>query len=130
MPEGLSRSDFDQRVYQRLGDFYLWIVEARVRDRGRSPVALVVAKGSEHRLEPYVFHFPWSTDRNKLEVAAAWLNETRKTGKISLIVSRAADKPFFQYLTKYGVLTGVGPLKGWWDNEDAHIFQTLPVGGK
>ena len=83
-------------------------------------------------MEPHIEWFPWATPRNRLEAALEFLDGLRKQGKTALITTVVGGEAerFHNRICRYGVTRFVGKIKGYFNGDDANLYQTRPVDGK
>ncbi len=90
----------------------LWMLEAPVGGR-TVPVGLVVGAVAEHRLEPHVCWFPWSSLRNRLECTVKFLNLARRDFLV-IVVHRPDQARFFEAVAAHGLLRRLGVVPGYY----------------
>lgn len=128
--EGLDRDGFIEELNARTafarrhGDVTLLVGRT---SRDMIPIGVVIADVYQGRAWPHVLWFPEASGRNKMECALkylVWLKERIP----ALIVCNGKDVPFFGHLAKYGVIRPVGKLRGFYDDSDGHLYETVGNG--
>lgn len=109
----LGAADFLAEARAALGRAAaLWMLEAPVAGK-TVPVGLVVGAVAEHRLEPHVYWFPWSSLRNRLECAVKFLNLARRDFLV-IVVHRLDQARFFEAVAAHGLLKRLGVVPGYY----------------
>ena len=124
-PEGMARSAFVERLTDALSmRDEVYVGEAQTA-RGRIPVGVIVVNFYGGWTLPHVDWFPWSSDRNKLEVAARFIETMRRTREV-VIVTSEIDVPFYERLAKYKIVRRAGTLHaGYGEGKKAAIFEGM-----
>jgi len=119
-------SEWVMAELEKVGEAFILTSPMEGEDR---PVAVVLARFSDHRMEPHVWWFPWSTDRNKIECAVKFLNTMRTTNLI-LIAAEEVDWRFYDHLLRYGMMKMVGKIQDYFgEGNDAKFYQTRGLRG-
>ncbi len=105
------------------------MLEAPVATQGKIPVGVVSVYIQGEWNMPHVQWFPWSSDRNKLEAAVAFIDGMRRTREV-VITANAVDAPFFDKLhSRYNLIRPVGRLlNGYGAGQPAMLYEALMTG--
>ena len=114
-PRGLSQDQFLGRLERQIGSAARVdiIVGRYAKGDGFRPVGAVVVATDGYHVFPVVTWFPWASDRNRLEGAAYWLNEVRRS-HLAVFKVTMLERGFFDRLCQYALLHRVGVLPDWY----------------
>ena len=104
----------------RLAD-KIYIVVGKTK-RGEIPVGVVLLL-EKNAVDLHAEWLPWASDRNILESSVRIIHDLKKDHNIVITISDKRDH--FIHLCRYGLLRSVGKLYNYFDNETAHIFQSV-----
>ena len=90
--------------------------------RGEIPVGVVLLL-EKNAIDLHAEWLPWASDRNILESSVRIIHDLKKDYNIVITISEKRDH--FIHLCRYGLLRSVGKLYNYFDNETAHIFQSV-----
>lgn len=108
-------------VHSMGGEVFLVVAET---PKGTIPVGVVSLDLFQGRAWPHVIWFPEASPRNKVECGLQFLMSL-KTDVSAMIIAAPINVHLYDHLCKYGVIRKVGTLRGYYDDANGFLYETV-----